>query len=210
MITHILFDLGHVLIPADSTKAMEYFINDCNISEDILNKFLFDTKEHDDFCRGLLTSDEYYQALSAYLQPDLNPEDRLTLEQIKYGLGLHILPHDKELVKVLHRCKAQGYKIVIVTDTHEWQSEHFRASLDFDSLADVVFESHILGKLKDDADCFSIICEKLNIEPSAALLIDDKPINNELAASIGMQAPGYQNVEQITKYLINNINLTEK
>ena len=196
-VTHVLCDLGHVLIKANSDLAIEYLINDYKVPEQVARDQLYDNPAHDEFCRGKLSSEEYYAALSKYLQLNSDKGPRLSQKELEQVLDVAILEADQKVVELINKLKAKQIPIAIVTDTHEWQSVSFRARLDFDVLGDHIFESHIVGMMKPDTGFFPYVCEKLKIEGAQALLIDDNPINNQEAAKLGIKAPVYTSPEQI-------------
>ena len=196
-ITWALIDLGNVLIEADPNFAYDRLINNFKLPAQKVKKFLYHTTEHDQFCRGLITSAEYYHALLKYLQPNARQEQLVSMAAIKQALNCAILDHNPDILALMQKLKHNGIKIAIVTDTHEWQSEFFRNRINFDSYADRVFESYKVGKLKADPGYFEDICKELNSAAANIMLIDDNPTNNKNASALGIFAPGYSNYQQL-------------
>lgn len=198
-ITHILCDIGNVLIEADAEIAYDTLHAKSGIKREYIEQHLYTNPHHDPFCRGRLSGDEYLQQLQSIFS--VESEVDLSLEIFKEALSAAILEHDPDVVTLIQQLNNNGLNIIIVTDTHTWQSEFFRERLDFDNLGERVFESHLIGKLKSDPACFPYILQQLEIKPEQALLIDDSNVNNALASKLGIQAPGYKNSQLLQKFL---------
>jgi HAD superfamily hydrolase (TIGR01509 family) len=205
-----LIDLGNVLIAADEKYAYAELITKYNLPEERVKHFLYDTDEHNQFCRGKLTSVEYYHALLKYLQPNVAKAKLLTLPQIKHALDIAILQYDPKVLNFIKLLRQQGIKIAIVTDTHKWQSEFFRQRINFDKYADKVFESHKVGMLKSDPEYFAKIIKILKVKSEHVLLVDDNPKNNARASEIGIFAPGYKDYPKFLADIKKSTNIVIK
>jgi HAD superfamily hydrolase (TIGR01509 family) len=207
LITHVLCDLGHVLIPAELSyeKNKKILIKHYNLehstTERQLAQAISANPEHDLYCRGKITTEDYYQAVQKYLQPFLPKSTIIDKQDLKKMLCENIYEYDQQVLEFLINFREQGLKVAIVTDTHEWQSECFRKRILFDDYADYVFESHIVGLLKDDRDYFPLILHRLKIAGKNVMLIDDKPANNDAASQFGIYAPGFKTAEQFKSIL---------
>ncbi|MFC4949893.1 HAD-IA family hydrolase [Pseudonocardia sp. GCM10023141] len=58
----------------------------------------------------------------------------------------------------------------------------------FPDLVDVLLYSHEIGIAKPDPRAYQLTCERLAVEPTGAVFVDDVPANVEAARQIGMHA----------------------
>ena len=66
---------------------------------------------------------------------------------------------------------------------------------------DSIFFSYELGKLKSDAGTFQFVLEKLKINPSETVFIDDYEKNIEIAKAQGIHGILFQNANQLQEEL---------
>jgi HAD superfamily hydrolase (TIGR01509 family) len=58
------------------------------------------------------------------------------------------------------------------------------------------FSSHLIGKIKPDAEAFEHVIDRLNCQPAEVLFLDDNLLNVEAARSVGMQAQRVRGVQE--------------
>jgi putative hydrolase of the HAD superfamily len=63
-------------------------------------------------------------------------------------------------------------------------------------LVDVLVYSHEVGLAKPDPAIFRLVCERLGVEPSEAVFVDDLPENVGAAADLGLHAVLHESTEQ--------------
>ncbi len=66
---------------------------------------------------------------------------------------------------------------------------------------DSIFFSYELGKLKSDAGTFQFVLEKLKINPSETVFIDDYGKNIDMAKAQGIHGILFQNANQLQEEL---------
>lgn len=116
------------------------------------------------------------------------------------------------MVSVLERCKAD-YQVACITNNVKSgqgpgmarDSERAAAVQEVMALFDLVVESSVEGIRKPNPRIYSLTCERLGVEPSAAVFLDDLGINLKPAKALGMQtikvleeAQAIAELEQIT------------
>lgn len=69
------------------------------------------------------------------------------------------------------------------------------------ALFDAVIASADVGYMKPDPEIYKLTAEKLGVEPSECVFIDDGRIYVEAAEAVGMKAIHYQNVDQLKQEL---------
>ena len=186
--THLLLDLGNCLIPTDDEPTFRWLVDRHRINPDRAKRFFEGNSWYLEFCRGRLHEAKYHQYLVEMLQPDISPDDRLSMNDTKVAYLQSILPCDSHVLALAEEL-GKKMNIVIVTDTNLWQSEFFRTSIDFDALAARVFESHLVGMIKKDPDYWPHVLGVLGIEGPQAVLIDDNRTNRRMAEGSGIYAP---------------------
>jgi len=64
------------------------------------------------------------------------------------------------------------------------------------------FASHLLGKIKPDAEAFRHVTDALRCEPNEVMFLDDNDINVVAAESIGMQAVRVRGIAEAKSALV--------
>ena len=66
------------------------------------------------------------------------------------------------------------------------------------------FASHLIGKIKPDADCFEHVLQSLQLKPAQVLFYDDNVINVEAAQALGIQAVEARGISGVMSHLRAN------
>jgi epoxide hydrolase-like predicted phosphatase len=104
------------------------------------------------------------------------------------GMMGELAVHD-EMVAVVRRLKADGYRTAIVTNNVREASASWRERLPLDELFDVVVDSSDVGMRKPSPAIYAHALELLGVtDPSRAVFLDDHPANVEGARQAGMTA----------------------
>ena len=186
--SHLLLDLGNCLIHTNDNPTFKWLVDRHAIAADLATNFFEGNPCYLSFCRGQIDPITYQQYLVKILQPNVSADKQLSIQQLKTAYSQSILSHDIYILELAEEL-ATSLDIIIVTDTNFWQSEEFRKRIDFDSLASRVFESHLLGMLKQDPNYWPHILGELGIEGAQAILIDDNAINRRMAARSAIHTP---------------------
>jgi HAD superfamily hydrolase (TIGR01509 family) len=67
-----------------------------------------------------------------------------------------------------------------------------------------IFISSDIGLIKPDPEIFKFCVDKLGVDPSECVFIDDKKKNTESANSVGMNAYLFEDNESFKKWLSDN------
>jgi len=96
--------------------------------------------------------------------------------------GVHwmVVHHIREL-------RARGLRLGLLTNNIKEFGDHWRSSFPVDELFDVVVDSSHVGLRKPEREIYELTCERLGIEPSEAVFVDDNADNIAAAASLGMK-----------------------
>ena len=184
----MLLDLGNCLIHTNDNPTFTWLVDRHAIAAELAEKFFEGNPCYLPFCRGEIDEINYHQYLVKVLQPMIPADNQLSIQQLRTAYSQSILSHDIYMLELVEEL-AKSLDIIIVTDTNTWQSEEFRQRIDFDSLATCVFESHLVGMLKQDPNYWPHVLGELGIKGAQAILIDDNVINRRMAAKSGIHTP---------------------
>jgi len=88
------------------------------------------------------------------------------------------------MLEAIGRIRAQG--LIAGAITNNWVAEEGSAG-SLRHLFDLVVESAVEGMRKPDPRIFNIACERLGIQPTDAIFLDDIGSNLKTARSLGMR-----------------------
>ena len=188
----LIFDLGGVLIDIDYQATEKAFVeigmNDFKTNYSQLHQSeLFDKIETGhvspqhfinkllEFCLVGTSPNKVVAAWNAMLGEFPNRKIEILLE-LKDLMPIYLLSNTNEI----HMAKVY----------EEWNKV---SNIPMDQIFTEVFLSYEIGKRKPDVSTFNWVCEKLQIEPSKTLFLEDSPQNIEGAKNAGLQTFYYQN-----------------
>jgi putative hydrolase of the HAD superfamily len=138
---------------------------------------------------GRMTEERFLHALGEELTAQLGREVRLQ------GFGEQYFEHlhpNEELIEYMRQLRGRGYKLAICTNNvREWDPL-WRAKLPVDEIFDLVVDSAFVGTRKPEPRIYEITLERLGVEASAALFIDDVELNCDAARALGLTAVRYR------------------
>lgn len=188
-ITAILWDFGGVL----TTSPFEAF-----------NRFEREHGMPTDFIRGINATNPEHNAWAQFESSSISLEEfdeRFAEESAAQGhripgrrvvelLSGHLRPR---MVETLKRCKAE-FQIACITNNVKSgtgpamarNTERAEAMAGVMALFDVVVESSVEGIRKPDPRIYQLTCQRLGVEPTGAVFLDDLGINLKPARALGM------------------------
>jgi len=183
----LLFDIGGVVINWDPQITYDY-LKTLGIPEERA-KLFFDDEAYNDFSRGKLTEQDFYEELKIILRaPDLSYEQAVYAHSIS-------MPGLVDGIKDLIQQLSENHKLAFVTDTEPWQDKHLESLIDLNQYP--IFKSHEIGSLKAEGEFFLYVIRELGIEPKEALLIDDSSNKIEMAHQSGIETVLFSNVSEL-------------
>ena len=180
-VTHIIFDLGNVLIDIHPERAMAALAETCNLPVARVQQ-LFLSSLHLQFMSGRLTGPQFYRRVRDALQRPVS------LPRFRRVWGLVIgEPKDgmPELVKQLHE---RGYRLSLCSNTDPWHWQLARARCPFFKWFHRIFLSYRMRRLKPDRQVFEQVLAELHCLPGEAVFVDDTAENVSAARAVGMSA----------------------
>ena len=179
MITTIIFDFGDIFINLEKEAQIEAF-----------NKLgLFGPNDelvaaNDLFEKGEISELQFIETFQKFIPDASIDEIRKAWNSIIGDFPLYRL----EFLQLLTR----KYKLFLLTNTDETHISRFEHKVgisffsDFYQCFEKVYYSYEMGKRKPDPAVFNTILNKYDISPKRTLFIDDKKVNTDAAASLGI------------------------
>lgn len=190
MIKAIIFDWGGVLIDETLGEMDKYCADVLGVKVENYN--IACQKGLDDFARGNIIEDEFWQVVCGELDIDIPNVKSLWDNAVK-----EVFNEKEEMFELLERLKAQGYKIGFLSNT-EMPAVRYWQKNDYEKYFDEAVFSCIEHIAKPDKEIYQLICERLGVLPEEAVFIDDKNEYIDGAVAIGMKGIVFENVEQLT------------
>lgn len=174
----VLFDLGGVLIELAGVEKMLEWSPDIDTSEELWRRWL-----HSDAVRrfetGAIGRDAFAAALIDEFGVPVGAEEFLAAFT---WWPRSVLPGAFELLAAMRG----RYRLASVSNTNEIHWDRFSRVWSLDAAFHHNFPSHLVGKLKPDADYFEHVLDAMDIPAQQVLFIDDNAINVESAARLGI------------------------
>lgn len=179
MITTIIFDFGDIFINLEKEAQIDAF-----------NKLgLFGPNDelvaaNDLFEKGEISELQFIETFQKFIPDASVDEIREAWNSIIGDFPLYRL----EFLQLLTR----KYKLFLLTNTDEIHISRFehKAGIsffsDFYQCFEKVYYSYEMGMRKPDPAIFKLILNKYDLSPKRTLFIDDKKVNTEAAASLGI------------------------
>ena len=102
---------------------------------------------------------------------------------------------------IARQLKANGYKIVILSNDSVEMSNHRRKKYGFDDLFDNLIISCYYGVIKPDRKIYDIALNEMKIKPEQAIFIDDRQENIDTANMLGITGIFFENSTQLRNRL---------
>ena len=164
----VLFDLGGVLVELAGVEKMLEWSRDVATTDELWRRWL-----HSDAVRrfetGRIGRDEFARAIIAEFGVPV-PEDEFLAAFTWWPRA--VLPGAHALVAAMRR----RFRVASVSNTNEIHWDRFSNTWLLHEQFDHNFPSHLVGKLKPDAEYFAHVVEALSVPPARVLFIDDYAI----------------------------------
>jgi epoxide hydrolase-like predicted phosphatase len=88
------------------------------------------------------------------------------------------------------------FKTAILSNSFVGARQREQAAYGFEDMCDALVYSHEVGCMKPDARIYRLVCERLEVEPAEAVLLDDVQANVDGARAVGMRAVCFTTASQ--------------
>jgi putative hydrolase of the HAD superfamily len=189
----IVFDLGGVLVELSGVSTMLHW-SALALNEQSLWQRWLTSPGVRAFETGLIDAEDFADQIIAEMQLTTNREEFLQAFRA-WPKGLY--PGVPELLGSLR----QQFKLACLSNTSALHWTRLMGEMGLEKHLDHHFASHLIGKIKPDADCFQHILAELQLEPQQVLFYDDNLINIDGANKVGMQGVHVRGFEQVLDHL---------
>ncbi len=179
MIDTIIFDFGDIFINLEKEAQVEAFKK---LGLPAPNEELIEM--NDLFEKGKISELEFITCFRKFI-PDAS------VEEIRHAWNTIIGEFPLYRLEFLQMLSSR-YRLFLLTNTDEIHISKFEHKVgvsffsDFYQCFEKVYYSYEMGMRKPDASIYSYIVNKHDLSPKRTLFVDDKKINTDAAASIGI------------------------
>ena len=196
----IVFDFGNVIAFFDFQKATSKLGSRLGIS----GKELYDQlgplgfrELLGDYERGLLSAVAFTERVSRMI--------RLTITHDDFAAAwVDIFTANESIIPLVERLKAQGYRLLLGSNTSDLHAAHFREQF-ASTLAhfDHLVLSYEVGQTKPNREFYLACAQAAGRNPAECIFIDDLPENVEGARAAGLVGVLYQSTDGLARTLSN-------
>lgn len=190
----IFFDLGGVLIDFSHEKMCKNLSSYCQIPLDEMKKFFFEEGMSDAYERGVISSEDLHEALSHRSPQPLNYEDLL-------DAAAQIFSPKPEMAALLEKLKAEGIRLILLSNTceaHFWHAQRYFGFLDlFDGFA----LSYEVKARKPERAIYDAALNLGNTAVEKCFYTDDIPEYVTAAKAYGIDSHLFENFEKLSEAL---------
>ena len=180
MITHIVSDMGGVLVDLEWTERISgLFGREVPIDE--LHHLWINAQSTVDFESGRIDFDEFTTAFIQEFDLTITPE-AVQQEFLEFVQG-----PASNCDSVLNALKA-NYNLSLLSNTNPAHYQKLRDRYPFFDQFDQLFLSYHLGVMKPDPAIFQHVLSQLEVAPDAVVFFDDGARNVAAARDVGMHA----------------------
>jgi FMN phosphatase YigB (HAD superfamily) len=197
--THVIFDLGGVLIGLDPGRTLRALQN-LAPHADVDWKELYHHPLALKYEKGLVGDDEFREGLREVLETD-QPD-----EEIDAAWNAMILDFPSDRFSLLEEL-SRKYKVLLLSNTndiHLRYVQHKVNALGYESL-DQHFTrahySHHMKMRKPDKEIYEKVLSEHGLAPGEAFFIDDNPANIESAAMLGIGTHHLTHLDSLTNFV---------
>lgn len=204
-ITTVIFDIGNVLAGFDWRSYLAGF----GFSEETKERLAaatFQGNNWKELDRGAKTDEEIYEDCLKEV-PDLEKE----LSMVWEG-RLGIVKEYEYAAAWIKELKARGYHVYILSNYGVNTFAEAKRSFSFLNYADGMVISYEIRHIKPEREIYEELVRRYDIEPEAAVFIDDLEVNVEAAEKMGFHTIHFTTErevkEKLEKLLAKKLNLT--
>lgn len=178
-ITHLIFDLGGVIIELRGTPILSEWTGSKQSAEQLWEKWLTSEAPRA-FESGKIDKDAFAASIVEELSLSISSD-----EFLEYFTNLPIGPY-KGSLKMLHSLRPR-YTTALFSNSNaaHWAR---KSAMQVPPAFDHHFASHLMGKVKPDSEAFEHVVAELGVPASNMLFFDDNEINVQAARHAGMNA----------------------
>jgi putative hydrolase of the HAD superfamily len=188
LIRAVLFDIGGVLWHPKDAPLSDHWAAKCGLSAKAFDQIVYHSEWGSQALVGNITGEEMWEKIGNKL--GLSSAERRECEQ-EYWTGIW----DIDLLDYCQALKSR-YKLGIVSDAESNAREIVRPWVN-DTLFDIIVFSSEVGVCKPDPRIFHSALERLGVDASETVFVDDREKNVNGAKALGIHAIHYRDRDQV-------------
>ncbi|HVV99070.1 MAG TPA: HAD family phosphatase [Planctomycetaceae bacterium] len=194
MIRTCLFDMGNVLVHFCHDRMCRQIGALCGQTGPEIRKLLFDSELQWKFERGRLSEREFHAELSRLVAAELAFEALVEA-------GSDIFQLNEPIVPILETLKAQGKRLVLLSNTSVSHFEFVKRRFDVLRHFDDYVLSYEVGALKPELEIFEAALRKIGCAPQECFYTDDIAAYIAAAREHGLEAEVFTTAEALRGHL---------
>lgn len=192
----VLFDVGGVLVePSGVATMLEWMQN--SVSGEQLWRMWLTSSSVRAFETGRLSPEAFADQVIAEFRLPVPPE--VFLETMTRW-SVTLFPGAVELVEQI----SQHYVCATLCNTNVIHWKYLMRNEGFTRAFPHHFPSHLIGKIKPDAEAFQHVTDALQCDPHEVIFLDDNGMNVVAARSLGMQAVRVKGIAEVKQALVSS------
>ncbi len=193
MIKAVVFDLGGVVFQNGTKLFLEELSKQYNLGHEFVNSVV-NGKAGDMYREGKITRDEFWERVSKELGIIVNIDELESAWINKYTL----IEETKEIIDELKK----EYRLFYLSDNVRERVQQINTKHNFIEWFEGGIFSHEVGVRKPHPDVYKAAIQKIGVDPSEIVFIDDKEKNLKPADELGMNALLFSTPHQLREDLI--------
>lgn len=205
---NLIFDLGGVVVDVDAQQTQKAFLQILASETPSLYSFKTQSTLFDELEKGKMAYADFEKKLLKFCLPHIKPNQIKTA----WNAMLQGVPQDK--LELLIKLQVK-YRVLALSNTNlvhiDWCNNYVSKNYGKNLLADYfhrAYYSFEMGFRKPEKEAFQYVLDVENIEAENCLMIDDRPENLDVAASLGMQCQEIKHPDEfyglVQKLLLEN------
>ena len=177
----VLFDYGLVLCPEQDPRDVDELARLCGLSVEEFLPLYHESRI--DYDQGGFDGVEYWRRFNERLG---KTPDRRVLERLSEVDTNSWSPVDAELVVWIDELRRAGIRTGVLSNMPVDQAAHLRRIHGWMANCDHLFFSGEIGLIKPDRDLYRYVLDAIGLSSKSILFVDDRQINIEGAADLGI------------------------
>lgn len=185
----IIFDVGNVLLAYDWETYLDSFHFSSEVRQAVASA-VFLNPVWDELDRSLLPDSQY---LEKFIQnaPQYSREIRQVYENCENCI--HLYDYTASLIQT---CRDRGFRTYILSNYSRYLFHKTKHLMDFRNDMDGEVFSFQVGQIKPEVHIYRSLLEKYSIDPRHALFFDDRQVNLDTAAQLGIHTVLFTSYEK--------------
>ena len=192
VIRAVIFDMGGVLVRTENRKPRTQLAARLGLTYDELSVLIFDSQSAVRATKGEITAQEHWNAVQDSLGLSDDDFNQVPLE---FWAG-DIL--DEKLISFLRALRPR-YKTALLSNAWDDLRQMIEETWKIEDAFDQLVISAEVGLVKPDQLIYQMAVEKVNVEPSQAVFVDDFLHNVDGAKAAGLHAIHFRSPDQALK-----------